>query len=121
MIIRVLLNTDPMRLLPTGVAGSGVQAGDQFTEVKVRLGIIMHPDDDDVFHACAHDDCWCERAFEVGNADEYRGDGWPRTARSLSVGDVVIVGENAYECVSLGWQLLDADTVRSFSIKEAQA
>jgi hypothetical protein len=103
-------------MLPSELGG-GARLGDTFTafdldyndDAFVSVEIGEPPTDDEIT---------CERAFVVGNDDRHRGKEWPSDARSMSVGDVVIVGESAYACESVRWRLLDADTVHSFSIRE---
>lgn len=119
--VKVLINTNPLAMLP--VPPGGVRAGDtfasyafdvdpeRFREALKREGLpadFRVPTDHDL----------CEAMFRIGNDDDLRFL-WPPRVRSLSVGDVVIIGENAYACEGLGWRLLTSDEVRSFTIKEA--
>ena len=56
-----------------------------------------------------------EAVFAVGNrmgADD-NGQRWPSGVRSISVGDVITVGEAAMACESFGWRfILEADVIR---------
>jgi hypothetical protein len=47
-----------------------------------------------------------DRVWIVGNKQvaDHAGDWWPRTVRSLSVGDVLIIGEAAYAVASVGFE-----------------
>lgn len=142
MKVRVLLNDNPVRMIPIGCAVQGAcradrdvpaycgsaHAGDAF--IAFDLDVVDPPDCERHEPSCTSDTCdridndapvltVLEDAFAVGNRDEDRGTRWPRWARSMSIGDVVIVGENAFACdASPGWTLLDADTVRSLVIRE---
>lgn len=51
----------------------------------------------------------CEEAFDITNnpdRQEEREEIYGR-GRSVSVGDIVLAGERAYLCLSVGWMLLD--------------
>lgn len=60
---------------------------------------------------------WCFEEFNVGGTDyahEYRA----RGNRSLSVGDVVVVGEAAYACENVGWKRITTDELIEFIARE---
>jgi hypothetical protein len=55
---------------------------------------------------------WCFQEFNVGegkHAQEYRS----RWLRSLSVGDVVVVGETAWACGHVGWTKITTEQLNN--------
>ncbi|WP_433259215.1 hypothetical protein ACQPYK_49490 (plasmid) [Streptosporangium sp. CA-135522] len=63
-----------------------------------------------------------EEAYETFNVgDDERAQAYrERSNRSLSVGDVVVIGEVAYVCASVGWELLNGSiTVASHGQDES--
>ena len=60
----------------------------------------------------------CYTEFNVGGLlgkeQEYRA----RGNRSLSIGDVVIVGETAWACEDVGWKLVTTDELLEFIVQE---
>lgn len=134
MKVRVLLNDNPFRMIPIGCAEQaecrasysawcgGVHAGDAFEAFD--LDVMDAPAENGTIPSGRFDndapELWVlEDAFRIGNVDEERGVRWPHDARSMSIGDVVMIGEAAFGCDSSpGWTLLDADMVRSLVIRE---
>src|SRR4030095_11987452 len=61
-----------------------------------------------------------EAAFVIGNrmAAGLNGPQWPSNVRSMSVGDVVIIGEVALSCEGAGWKVIDNEFARRVSLSE---
>lgn len=55
-----------------------------------------------------------DAAWTVGNKMPERSaiSSWPRTVRSLSAGDVLVIGETAWKIDGIGFSLLDPDDLR---------
>jgi hypothetical protein len=57
-----------------------------------------------------------EHVFAIGNRMEADLDGqqWPSQVRSISVGDVIVIGETAMACESMGWRfVMDTNAITS--------
>ncbi|RAV17491.1 hypothetical protein DQP57_00245 [Mycobacterium colombiense] len=86
-------------LLNNSAAFRGYTAGDDLTEAIVFQSSLP---------ACGHIEMLLKIVFSQLNKDdpgttwaqEYRRNG----NRSLSVGDVVVIGETAYACEPMGWK-----------------
>ena len=50
-----------------------------------------------------------EAVFAIGNrmGTDVNGKAWPRNVRSISVGDVVVIGESAWACESIGFKQIE--------------
>jgi hypothetical protein len=102
----VYLNHAPSHLRGFGVAGpADLHAAASFT-----LELAGQPHREAITAAL-------ETVFEQLNIDEPTstcGRGYRTTGlRSLSVGDVVVIGETAWACASSGWDLLTADQLHA--------
>lgn len=56
-----------------------------------------------------------DKAWVIGNREGFDIDGldWPRQFRSMSISDVVIIGETAYACEPVGWRVVDLRKVEA--------
>lgn len=96
--VKTLINDGPGRFF-------GYEPGDALTPGPViHLDVAVSPGDLTLEVAVA------EAAFSVGNrmAADAWGQQWPADVRSMSVGDVVIIGEVALSCEGAGWKPVDA-------------
>lgn len=63
-----------------------------------------------------------DRVWVVGNRRSRDADGvaWPRNVRSLSTGDVIVIGEQAWTVASVGWERVDVgDLLRSLDPEQS--
>lgn len=113
--VKVLLNHNPARMIPIGCAApsqhrgwselcGGAHAGDTFDSFEIEFPFptdteglpmsILH------FDAGTIDHHVLDHAFMYGNEDERTV--WPKDRRSLSIGDVLILGESAVRVHGVG-------------------
>ena len=67
---------------------------------------------------------WLEHVWAIGNrvARDHEGITWPSNVRSLSMGDVAVIGERAYSIASVGWEPIDTgDLLRSLDPAQARS
>lgn len=68
-------------------------------------------------HEVTSDHDICEMAWELGNRmisdDDARR--WPSQRRSMSIGDVVVIGETAWKAISIGWETVPTEDLNILS------
>lgn len=54
---------------------------------------------------------WLEHVWAIGNrmGRDHEGNEWPSGVRSLSMGDVAVIGETAYSIAVVGWDPISTD------------
>lgn len=83
-------------------------------ETRVVSGPNSSPQDIDVM--------WLEHVWAIGNrmGRDHEGAQWPSDVRSLSTGDVAVIGETAYTVAMVGWDPISTDDLRR-SLDPAEA
>lgn len=63
--------------------------------------------------ASSDDLALAEDVWTIGNrmGADANGQRWPSTVRSLSMGDVIVIGETAYTAVTVGWEPIETDAL----------